>query len=59
MCAYLKPRSFILARTIWFFGALVATGALRWTVQRLSLGKSWLAAEWKRAAIRAKAPRQA
>lgn len=59
MCAYLKPRSFILARTIWFFVAHVTTGALGWTVQRLSLGKSWVAAEWKSAAIRAKAPRQA
>lgn len=59
MCAYLKPRSFVLARTVWFFGVLVTTRAFRWTVERASRGRAWLVAEWGRAAIRAKAPRQA
>jgi hypothetical protein len=52
--AAMKPRSLVLARTAWFFGVFVTTGAFRWTLERLSDGKAWLTAEWRRAATRAK-----
>jgi hypothetical protein len=54
----IRPRHVVLARTAWFFGVYVTTAAFRWTVERLSRGKAWLAAEWRHAAIRANAPRQ-
>ena len=53
----IQPRSVVLVRTAWFFGVFVTTGAFRWTIGRLSAGRAWLAAEWRHAAIRAKAPR--
>jgi hypothetical protein len=52
-----RPRHVIFARTAWFFGVYVTTAAFRWTVERLSHGRAWLAAEWRHAAIRANAPR--
>lgn len=48
--AAIKPRPLLVLRTTWFFGVFVASGALRWTFERLSRGRAWLAAEWKRAA---------
>jgi hypothetical protein len=54
----IRPRHVVLARTAWFFGVYVTTAAFRWTVESLSRGRAWLAAEWRHAAIRANAPRQ-
>lgn len=59
MSAYLKPRSLVLARTLWFFALYVAADAIRWMGAMLTAAKARLAAEWRHAAIRAKAPRQA
>jgi hypothetical protein len=52
----LKPRPLVLARTAWFFGVFVTTGAFRWTVERFSRARAWLVAEWRHAAIRANPP---
>ncbi|HTQ46634.1 MAG TPA: hypothetical protein VMI75_27965 [Polyangiaceae bacterium] len=54
----IRPRPVVFARTAWFFGVYVTTAAFRWTVESLSRGRAWLAAEWRHAAIRANAPRQ-
>jgi hypothetical protein len=51
--AAIKPPPFLVVRTTWFFGVFVASAAVRWTFQRLSRGRAWLAAEWRRAASRA------
>jgi len=56
--ALIRPRPVVFARTAWFFGVYVTTAAFRWTVESLSRGRAWLAAEWRHAAIRANAPRQ-
>ena len=56
--AHIRPRHVVFARTAWFFGVYVTTAAFRWTVESLSRGRAWVAAEWRHAAIRANAPRQ-
>jgi len=58
MRAAIQPRTVILARTAWFFGVFVTTGAFRWAVERLSHGRTWLATEWRHAGIRATALRE-
>ena len=54
MSAAIEPRPFLVVRTTWFFGVFVASGAMRWALGGLSRGGAWLAAEWRRAATRAK-----
>jgi hypothetical protein len=51
--AAMRPRPLVFVRTVWFFGAFVAGGALRWMAGTLSRGVAWLASEWRRAADRA------
>jgi hypothetical protein len=56
--AVLKPGPFVLARAVWFFGVFLTAGAFRWMFEKLSPVRIRLAAEWRRAVTRAKAPRQ-
>jgi hypothetical protein len=50
----MRPGALVGLRTAWFFGAFVTAGALRGVFRVLAAGGAWLAAEWGRAASRAR-----